>query len=199
VSIWVSAQGAPPSIGSVTPRVANAGATVTISGAGFGTTAGTVTFAQGSTSMNAAASNWGDGQIAATVPALAAGNAQVTVVQGTDTSNAAPFVVSSGTLLPVNFSVNGVPALAGTDVVMLTGNVAELGNWATTWNGATGPVTIPASGSALLTVALPAGAAVQFKFLVLHGDGSVTWEGGGNHSFVVPASGVGAVAVSWQS
>jgi glucoamylase len=81
---------------------------------------------------------------------------------------------------------------------MLTGNAAELGNWSTTWNGAIGPVMIPSTGSGLLTVSVPAGTIVQFKFLVLHSDGSVTWESGVNHSYVVPGVGVGAVAVNWQ-
>ena len=39
VSIWVAAGKTGPAIGSITPRVANAGASVTISGAGFGKTA----------------------------------------------------------------------------------------------------------------------------------------------------------------
>jgi hypothetical protein len=50
------------------------------------------------------------------------------VLQGTAVSNAAPFQANTAPLIPVNFSVNGVPALASTDVVMLAGSVAELGN-----------------------------------------------------------------------
>ncbi len=81
---------------------------------------------------------------------------------------------------------------------MLTGNVAELGNWSTTWNGADGPAVIPANGSALLTVSVPAGGKAEFKFFVLHPDGSVTWESGSNHIYTIPASGVGAITVNWQ-
>ena len=143
--------------------------------------------------------SWSSGQITAQVPALGAGAGTVTVTEGTATSNSAPFVVNTSNLIPVNFSVNGTPALAGTDVLMLSGSVAELGNWATTWNGAIGPMTIPAAGSGLQTVSVPAGAAVQFKFLVLHGDGTVTWENGANHSYIVPATGVGTAALNWQN
>jgi glycosidase len=199
VSIWVSAGTPAPSIGSVTPRVANPGATVTVSGAGFGATAGAVNFTVGGTTVAATVSNWSNGQITAVVPALAAGAGTVTVMQGTATSNAAPFTVNTSSLIPVNFSVTGTPALASTDVLMLAGSVAELGNWATTWNDAIGPITIPAAGSGLQTVSVPAGAAVQFKFLVLHSDGTVTWENGANHSYAIPSTGVGTAAVRWQN
>jgi hypothetical protein len=161
--------------------------------------AGTVNFIQGSTSVPATVTEWSDGQITATVPAMAAGATIVIVAQGAATSSAAPFVVSTSPLIPVNFSVSGLPTLASTDVVMLTGSASELGNWSTTWNGAAGPVTAPSTGNGLLTVSVPAGLGVQFKFLVLHGDGSVTSEGGVNHSYNIPASGVGAVAVVWQN
>ena len=30
-------------------------------------------------------------------------------------------------------------------------------------------------------------------------DGSVVWEGGSNHSYTTPSSGVGSVTVNWQS
>jgi glycosidase len=196
VSIWVSAGSAPPSIGSVTPRVANPGATVTISGASFGASPGTVSFTVGSTTLPATVTNWSNGQITAVVPALAAGAAAVTVTQGTTASNAAPFTVSTSTLIPVNFSVSGTPALASTDVILLKGNVAELGNWATTWDGAIGPVTIPAAGSALETVSVPAGATVQFQFFVLHSNGSITSEGV-QHSYTIPSTGAGTAAVIW--
>lgn len=197
VSIWVSTGNASLTVGSITPRVANPGAVVTISGAGFGAGAGAVMFSQGAAKKTARIVHWADGQITAIVPAVAAGSAQVSIASGAASSNAVPFVVNSGKLIPVNFSISGVPALAGDDVVMLTGNVAELGNWSTTWNGADGPAVIPAAGSALLTVSVPAGVKAEFKFFILHSDGSVTWESGSNHFYTIPASGVGAIAVNW--
>lgn len=196
VSIWVSAGSVPPSIGSVTPRVANPGAVVTLSGADFGATAGTVNFTSGTTTLPATVSAWSDGQITATVPALPAGPATVTVMQGTATSNSAPLKVSTSTLIPVNLSVSGTPTLASSDVLMLTGNIAELGNNATTWNGAIGPVPIPTAGSGIQTVSLPAGATVQFQFFVLHSDGTTTPESA-SHTYTVPSTGVGTDAVTW--
>lgn len=196
VSVWVSSGSVPPSIGSIVPRVANPGTTITINGAGFGTSAGTVNFTVGSATVAAQTTQWSDGQITAVVPAIAAGSAQVTVTQGTATSSTAPFQVNTAALVPVNFSVSSVPSLTSSDVVMLTGNVAELGNGATTWNGAVGPVTIPSTGTGLLTVSVPAGITLQFKFFVLHSDGTITSETS-YHSYSVPTSGVGTEAVTW--
>jgi hypothetical protein len=148
--------------------------------------------------MAATVTNWSNGQITATLPALPAGLATVTVTpQGSAASNAAPLIVNTATLVPVNFSVSGVPQMQSTDVLMLTGNVAELGNGATTWNGAVGPMAVPPTGNPLLTVSLPAGKTVQFSFFLLHSDGSTTMESGPGHSYTVPTSGVGGVTVSW--
>jgi glycosidase len=198
VSIWVAAGGVGLAIGSITPRVANPGAAVTISGVGFGATTGTVSFSAGGLRKSAKVVRWADGEITATVPQLSAGSAQVTVMRGSATSSEAPFRISTGKLIPVNFSVAGVPTLASGDVVMLAGNLAELGGWSTTWNGADGPAVTPSAGNALLTVSVPAGAKSQFKFFVLHSNGSVQWEGGSNHLYTISASGVGAINVSWQ-
>ena len=196
VSIWVSAASSTPSVGSVTPRVANAGATVTLSGAGLGTAAGTVNFTSGTTTMTATVTNWTSGQITAEVPSLPPGPATVTAIAGGTISNAAPFTVSTGTLIPVNLAVSGTPTLASTDQLMLRGNVLELGNNATTFNGAIGPVPMPSSGSGIQTVSLPTGATVQFEFFILHSDGTTTAESA-FHTYTVPASGVGTDTVTW--
>jgi hypothetical protein len=197
-SIWVAAGNVGPAIGSITPRVANAGALVTITGAGFGASPGSVTFAVGGLKLNAKIVQWAAGEITARVPDVTAGPAQVAVTRGSATSGAAPFTTSTGKLIAVNFSVSGVPALASGDVVMLTGSLAELGRWSTRWNAADGPAVIPSAGNALLTVSVPAGAKSQFKFFVQHADGSVQWEGGSNHFYTIPAIGVGAIHVNWQ-
>jgi alpha-amylase len=113
------------------------------------------------------------------------------------TSNAAPMIINTATLIPVNFSVSGTPQMESTDVLMLTGNVEELGNGATTWDGAAGPMAIPPSGNPILTVSLPAGQTVQFNFFILHNDGSTTMESGPAHSYTVPTSGTGNISVNW--
>ena len=40
---------------------------------------------------------------------------------------------------------------------------------------------------------LPAGATVEFKFVTIHGNGSVEWEPGANRTLTLPASGRAAV------
>ncbi len=198
VSIWVAAGGTGPAIGSITPRVANAGAPVTIAGMGFGSAAGRVTFVAGGLKVPAKVANWADGVITADVPSVRAGPVEVIVGRGVSASNRAPFIVSTGKLVPVNFFVTGVPALGAGDAVMLTGSVTELGNWSTTWDGADGPAVIPSGGNALLTVSVPAGVRAEFKFFILQANGSLTWEGGMNHAYAIPVIGVGGINVTWQ-
>ena len=50
-----------------------------------------------------------------------------------------------------------------------------------------------------LNVSVPAGQTIQFKFLKIAANGAVTYEGGSNHSCLVPTSGVGTVNVNWQN
>jgi hypothetical protein len=150
--------------------VANAGALVTIAGAGFGSAASTVSFAVGSSKQAAKVTHWSNDEITVVVPPVGAGAAQVTITRGAASSNPAPFRATAGKLIPVNFFVSGVPPHGAGDEVMLTGSLAELGNWSTTWNGAEGPAVIPSGGNALLTVSVPAGVKAEFKFFILHAD-----------------------------
>jgi hypothetical protein len=50
-----------------------------------------------------------------------------------------------------------------------------------------------------LNVSVPAGAQIQFKFIKVAADGTVTWENGMNHRYTVPAIGTGYVNVNWQN
>jgi hypothetical protein len=50
-----------------------------------------------------------------------------------------------------------------------------------------------------LNVSVPAGTQIQFKFIKIAVDGTVTWENGMNHRYTVPASGTGSVDVTWQN
>lgn len=73
--------------------------------------------------------------------------------------------------------------------IKIVGNTAELGNWNT--NNA---VALDASEYTStnhvwkVTVALPAGKAIEYKYTNVNSDGSVTWEKDPNHSFTVPSS-----------
>lgn len=75
----------------------------------------------------------------------------------------------------------------------------ELGNWGTTFDTAVGPMLHPTGPDWFLNVSAPAGTKIQFKFVRIAADGSVTWENGPNHQYTVPTSGTAAVKASWQN
>ncbi|MEV0565337.1 carbohydrate-binding module family 20 domain-containing protein [Dactylosporangium sp. NPDC050588] len=91
----------------------------------------------------------------------------------------------------VAFTVTGAPT---GNPVYLVGSVAELGSWNTA-----NAIPMTAAGSAWTkTVTLPAGAAVEYKFITKTSAGAVTWEPGGNHTYTVPANGTGTVNTTWN-
>ncbi len=185
-------------LGNVTPTAGQPGIKVVIAGQGFGSTTGSVKFGTTAASIT----SWSDQQIVATVPTVGQGVSAVTVTRsGSSTaSNAFNFTVYQAKLVPVTFTVtNALPTNPG-DNIYLTGNTVELGNWATTTTTAVGAMLTNASTypNWWLTVSVPAGKTIQYKFIRIRADGSVTWENGSNHSFTVPASGVGSVNTGWQ-
>ena len=194
VSLW---QSVPVSqvarIADVFPDVANPGAIVTLSGIGFGSS-GTLSVG----GQIASVQKWTDTTITFTVPNVASGPQGVSVAGGT--FNVAAFgilTVLSAPQVPVRFTVNGVPLVAG-DSVYLTGNTLEIGNQSLVPGLAVGPMLCPAPPACFLNVSVPAGASLQFKFFKISSSGATTQESGANHTFTVPSSGVGSVSVGWQ-
>jgi len=142
----------------------------------------------------------GANQIVVTVPSISNGNYNVTVTDSRGhVSNSVPFTVLAAKLIPVTFTVNNATPTAWGDNIFLTGNTVELGNWNTTWDGAVGPMLTPNYPNWFLNVSVPAGQTIQFKFIKIAANGTVTWESGSNHSYTVPASGTGFVNVNWQN
>jgi hypothetical protein len=92
---------------------------------------------------------------------------------------------------------NATPTNVG-DYIFLAGNTVELGNWGTTFDTAIGPMLDPNYPNWFLNVSVPAGQVIQFKFIKIAANGTVTWENGTNHTYTVPASGAGSVNVNWQ-
>jgi glycosidase len=185
-------------LGNVTPTAAQPGVKVVISGQGFGAATGNVRF--GATA--AAITSWSDQQVVATVPNVGQGTQAITVTRsGSATaSNAFNFTAYQAKLVPVTFTVlNAIPTNPG-DAIYLTGNTVELGNWASTPSTAVGAMLTTAGTypNWWLTVSVPAGKTLQYKFIRIQANGSVTWENGANHSFSAPASGVGSVSAGWQ-
>jgi glycosidase len=197
VAVWqfVGKAGA-PQVGSIGPTIGQPGQLVTIAGEGFGASTGQVLFGSAAASVQA----WSDTSITFKVPGVANGvyQAQVKNTAGT-TSNGIQFTVLTAPLIPVTFTVaNATPTNFG-DYIFLTGSTVELGNWGTTFDTAVGPMLPPNFPNWFLNVSVPAGAQIQFKFIKIAADGSVTWENGANHQYTVPASGTGFVNVNWQN
>lgn len=196
VAVWQSV-GAPsaPEAGSIGPTVGQPGMKVTIAGKGFGTSTGQVLFG----SITASIQLWSDTSVTFTVPNASNGVYQVQLKNsGGTAANTIQFTVLTGQLVPVTFTVNNASPTNPGDYIFLTGSTVELGDWGTTFDTAIGPMLDPNYPNWFLNASLPAGATVQFKFIKIASDGTVTWENGPNHQYTVPNSGTGFVNVNWQ-
>ena len=196
VAVWqASPPASAPQAGSIGPLLGQAGISATISGQGFGAATGKVML--GSTA--ATVTSWSDATVTFTVPRVAPGGTNVQLLtSGGAASNTMPFTVLTGPLIPTTFTVNNAPATAAGEAIFLTGNVVELGGGAATRDAAVGPMLAPNPPSWLIDAAVPAGTAIQFRFVKIAADGTVTPENGLPHSYTAPSSGVGSVSVGWQ-
>ena len=198
-AVWqFAANEASPIIGNIGPDLGKAGTLLTIDGRGFGNTQGTVYF--GTTAVTGSQiTGWEDSQIQVIVPAATPGDQSIKVrtASSVDSNSYNSFNLLTGDQVSVRFIINNATTAFGENVY-LTGNTAELGNWDP--DKAIGPffnqimTTYP---SWYYDVSVPAGTELQFKFIKKNG-AAVTWEGGSNHTYTAPASGVGTVTVDWQ-
>jgi glycosidase len=196
VGVWQFTEGsAPPEVGSIGPTAGQPGVKVTIAGRNFGTATGSVKFGTTTATIN----SWSPTQIVCTTPSAGNGVYNVTVTNSSSqVSNGIQYSVLTAKLIPVTFTVyNATPTQVG-DYIFLTGNTIELGQWSTTWDGAVGPMLTPNYPNWFLNASVPAGQTIQFKFIKIAANGSVTWENGSNHTYTVPTSGTGNVNVNWQ-
>ncbi|GIO36391.1 putative cyclomaltodextrin glucanotransferase [Paenibacillus antibioticophila] len=198
-AVWqFAANETAPIIGNIGPDLGKAGTILTIDGRGFGNTKGTVYF--GTTAVTGSQiTDWEDSQIQVIVPAATAGEQSIKVrtASSVDSNSYNSFNLLTGDQVSVRFVVNNATTAFGENVY-LTGNTAELGNWDP--DKAIGPFfnqIIAAYPSWYYDVSVPAGTNLQFKFIKKNGN-TVNWEGGNNHSYTAPASGVGTIVVDWQ-
>ncbi|MGA8539562.1 MAG: alpha-amylase family glycosyl hydrolase [Terriglobales bacterium] len=195
VSVWQSSAPAnSPELGSLGPRLAQAGLVASAAGDGFGLSPGKVLV--GSTA--AAIQSWSDSSATFVVPSVPPGNYNITVQSnGGVTSNPLPFVVLTGKEIPVTFTIDNVPLSTGASVY-LTGNILELGNNVQSATSAVGPLlAVPGSNTSwFINASVPAGQQVQFTFFQVLSNSSIVSEGT-LHSYSIPNSGVGSVSVSW--
>ncbi len=197
VSVWqVASAASGPSVGSIGPTIGQPGMLVTIAGDGFGVGKGSVAVCGAAAKIG----SWGNASVTFTVPQVTNGVCQVQLKSKSGaTANAIQFTVLAAKLVPVTFTVSNASPTNPGDMIFLSGSTVELGQWGTTFDTAVGPMLDPNNPNWFLNVSVPAGQTIQFKFLKIAADGTVTWEGGGNHTYVVPASGVGTVNVNWQN
>jgi Starch binding domain len=110
------------------------------------------------------------------------------------------FTLRMSHMIQVRFTLKNATASEG-DRILLTGNTAMLGKWAKP-STASDPieerVASPSCAKWVVGVSVPAGKTIQFKFIKIAADGTVTWEKGPNHTYTVPMSGEGRVTVNWQ-
>ncbi|KAI0850178.1 carbohydrate-binding module family 20 protein [Daldinia vernicosa] len=118
--------------------------------------------------------------ITSTVPTATFTRPTVTATTATTTGSCA-----TATAVAVTFN-----ELKSTDygqTVKVVGNVAALGNWDTSK-----AVTLSASQYTssnplwAATITLPAGQAIQYKYIVVNTDGSISWETDPNRAYTVP-------------
>jgi glycosidase len=197
VSVWqVTTVAASPQVGSIGPTIAQPGVAVTIAGKGFGASTGSILF--GTTA--ATVTSWSDSSVSFTVPAVSNGVYSVQLkTSGSVAANTIQFTVLTAKLIPITFTVNNATPTSTGDYIFLTGSGIELGNWGTTFDTAIGPMLDPNYPNWFLNASVPAGTTIQFKFIKIAADGTVTWENGSNHSYTVPSSGNGFVNVNWQN
>jgi hypothetical protein len=196
VSVWqVSSASSAPEVGSIGPTVGQPGTRVTIAGDGFGSSTGTISV----NGINASVTSWSNSSVTFTVPSIAGGvyKVQLTTAQG-GLANTIQLTVLTAKLIPVTFTVNNATPTNPGDYIFLTGSTVELGSWGTTFDAAAGPMLTPNYPNWFLNVSVPAGQNLQFKFIKIAANGTVTYENGSNHTYLVPASGTGSVTVNWQ-
>ena len=94
----------------------------------------------------------------------------------------------------VSFGVNATTTWGQS--IKVVGSNAALGSWNAAAGVALSSATYPVWRS---TVALPAGTRVEYKYVRVGSDGSVTWESGANRVVTIPASGVLTLNDTWRS
>jgi alpha-amylase len=99
---------------------------------------------------------------------------------------------TGGSGVSERFTVAGAPT--GTPIY-LVGSIGALGGWAP---ASAIPMTQSGSMWSVTVTGLPAGTAIQYKYLQKTAAGTVTWEPGDNHALTTPASGSASVNDTWN-
>ncbi|GAB77901.1 Glycosidase [Austwickia chelonae] len=184
-----------PHIGNVGPTAGHAGSRTVLTGIGFGHDRGQVVVGGHPATVN----SWTPTQVDLTLPTgITPGRTTIEIKDAQDrNSNRIPYLVRTGPVTPVTVTVTEAPLGPG-DRLLLTGDVAELGNWSAEPPACRGPMLSPGDNTRTLMVALPAGRSVEFKAVIRRPDGSIVWESGDNHRYDVPTTATGHTTVAFR-
>lgn len=196
VNVWASTPSTSPTtprLGTLVSTMGSAGQTVYLYGEGLGTDV-TVEFGGVEATVNAGSEN----HVEVVVPNAAPGEVSVTASRNGQSSNDLVFTLLSGAQTQVVFHVNAETAPG--ENVHVVGNVPELG----AWDPSEAPEAMhnPNYPEWFLPVAVPTDTQLEFKFVKMADDGTVTWESGSNRTFTSPPqrSGVGSTPTyDWRS
>jgi glycosidase len=170
-----------PEIGAVGPTMGRYGDIVTIDGEGFGSTTGTVNFGSTAGSVQ----SWSPTEIKVAVPNVTPGVVNVTVIAGGNTSNTYRYDVLSGPQVMEIFHTT-VDTSTGQNAYVV-GNIHELDNWDAA--DVYYPFFNPSYPDWFLPVSVPAGTAIQYKYVLRDGSGNLTWQPDPNLSLTTPSAG----------
>lgn len=114
----------------------------------------------------------------------------------TQTTTSATSTATSGASVAITFQESVTTAYGET--IKLVGSISQLGSW-TVASAPAMSASQYTSASPLwtYTVSLPAGTALEYKFVKVGSTGTVTWESDPNRSYTVPAS-AATVGSSWR-
>jgi glucoamylase len=133
------------------------------------------------------------------------GSSSTTTASSTSTGSSSTTTTSStsvptATTVAVTFDETVTTTYGET--IKIAGNVAALGNWDTGSAIALSADQYTSSNPLWHgTVSFAAGTVIQYKYINVASDGTVTWEADPNHTYTVPATTATVVTVSnlWQS
>lgn len=188
VCVWqyqASSEPTIPQIGDVMSTTGRAGNTVYIYGDGF---SGDISVYFGTT-VATIQSHTSD-EIIVTVPAgVATGLQPITVKKGSATSNAIYYNVLSGDQNQIVFHVTAETQYG--ENIYIVGNIPELGNWDPDY--CTEAMLNPNYPEWFLSVSVPVGTTIEFKFIKKDASGNITWESGTNRTVTSSSDPCGVV------
>jgi glucoamylase len=122
-----------------------------------------------------------------------------TVTTTTDPASSTSKSCTPATSVAVTF--NEIVTTVSGQTIKITGNVSQLSNWNTASAISLSAINYTSTNHLwTATVDLPAGQVIQYKYINVASDGTVTWEADPNHTYTVSATCATAVTVSdtWQ-